>query len=147
MTIQKALGNLSDPKYAAMTLDPVRLTSEEMAKGHQKIRSESGRELKISLSKGSVLEDGDILWADGAVVVAIKAAEEDVICISAGSKPDWAAAAYVLGNLHKPVRFSNDAVRTPYAPESASALNEAGIEYERKSERLLGRRIRAVGAK
>lgn len=147
MAIEKVLGKLSDPEYKNLRVDSVQLTSEQMAKGHQKLRSESGAEVKVSLSKGAVLEDGDVLTASDSGVVAIYAAEEDIISVSSGSKSEWAAAAYVLGNLHKPVRFSMEAIRTPYAPESAAALEEAGIDYERAQDRLLGRRIRAVGAK
>lgn len=147
MTIESVLGKISDAEYTNLEVDPVHLTSEQMAKGHQKLRSESGAELKVSLSKGAVLEDGDVLTANDSSVVAVQAAEEDIISVSSGSKNEWAAAAYVLGNLHKPVRFSVDAIRTPYAPESAAALDEADINYNRALDRLLGRRIRAVGAK
>ena len=147
MAIEKILGKISDPEYTSLEVDLVLLTSEQMAKGHQKLRSESGAELKVSLSKGAVLEDGDVLTTNDSGVVAVQAAEEDIISVSSGSKNEWAAAAYVLGNLHKPVRFSAEAIRTPYAPESAAALDEAGIHYDRALDRLLGRRIRAAGAK
>jgi len=147
MMLQQVLGNVSDSDYAAMTLDPIYLTSEQMAKGHQKIRSESGTEINLSLPKGVALEDGDVLACEGSVMIAVQAIEEDLINISSGSKCDWAAAAYTLGNLHKPVRFSADAIRTPYTAESVAALEKAGIDYKRTTERMLGRRIRAVGAK
>lgn len=147
MTIERILGKITDAIFRDMDVDPVYLTSEQMAKGHQKISSESGHQLKISLPKGEVLEDGDVLWVENSMIVAVQAAAEDVISVESGSKLNWASAAYILGNLHKPVRFSEEAVRTPYAPESASALDEANITYHRKEEKLRGRRIRAVGAK
>ncbi|KWX68631.1 hypothetical protein ASJ79_17075 [Mycobacterium sp. NAZ190054] len=121
------------------------LTADERARGHLKVRSEGGREVRISLDRGSELDDGDVLAMEGNVAVVVQAREEDILVVAPQTAKDWGTAAFVMGNLHRPVRFSDDAMRTPYEHSTGLALDEAGIAYTRTTAPLVGRRIRAVG--
>ncbi|WP_018602596.1 urease accessory protein UreE [Mycobacterium sp. 155] len=129
----------------SVEIDPVILTADERARGHMKVRSEGGREVRISLDRGSDLDDGDVLAMDGHVAVVVQACDEDILVVSPATARDWGAAAFVMGNLHRPVRFSDDAMRTPYEHSTGQALDEAGIAYTRTTAPLVGQRIRAVG--
>lgn len=129
----------------SVEIDPVVLTADERARGHMKVRSEGGREVRISLDRGCDLDDGDVLAMDGNVAVVVRARDEDILVVSPATAKDWGTAAFVMGNLHRPVRFSDDAMRTPYEHSTGLALDEAGIPYMRMTAPLVGQRIRAVG--
>ena len=49
-------------------------------------------------------------------------------------------AGYQLGNLHRPVRFTDGAMLTPADPMVADLLARLDIAYERKTMPFVGRR-------
>jgi len=66
----------------------------------QRVRLDDGREAGLFLPRGEVLRGGDrVATADG-VVVAIVAAREPVMRVTAPTPRDLARAAYHLGNRH-----------------------------------------------
>ena len=62
--------------------DPVLLNSEERASAHLVGRSEGGRDVRISLPRGTEINDGDVLSLDGATAVVARAAPEALYVVS-----------------------------------------------------------------
>jgi urease accessory protein len=139
-------GRLPDLAFTA-SIDPVELTSEERASAHFVAETASGRQLRVSLPRGTELQDGDVLALDGDTAVVVKAKAEDLLLIKPGSdRIAWWAACYQLGNLHRPARFREDGILTLYDPMALRIIRSLGVPVERIREPFVGRRFGAAGA-
>ena len=137
------LSDLAEPRK----IDPLELTSEERANTHFVAETASGRQLRVSLPRGTELQDGDVLALDGETAVVVKASAEDLLLIKPGDEPvSWWAACYQLGNLHRPARFRDDGVVTLYDPLALQIVRGLGVAVERIHEPFVGRRFGAAGA-
>ena len=125
--------------------DPVLLNSEERASAHLVGRSEGGRRVRISLPRGAELNDGDVLALDGATAVVARAAPEALYVVRPDEAYGWGVAGYQLGNLHRPVRFTDDGMLTPADPMVADLLARLGIAFEARTMPFVGRRYGAHG--
>lgn len=128
-------------------IDPLELTSEERASAHFVAETVAGRQIRVSLPRGTELQDGDVLTIDGDTAVVVKAKEEDLLLITPGPDPiSWWAACYQLGNLHRPARFRDDGILTPHDPLALQILRGLDISVERIRVPFVGRRFGAAGA-
>lgn len=143
--VTEVLGAAEDPQFRDLEVDPIILTADERARGHLRVTSESGRVLKVSLDRGAELSDGDVLTVEGNTKIVVQAQPEDILVLSPPTARQWGVASFVLGNLHRPVRFTDESIHTPYEHSTAQALEEAEIPYERAQAPLVGQRIKAVG--
>ena len=126
--------------------DPVLLSSEERASAHLAVRSEGGRGVRISLPRGTEINDGDVLALDGTTAVVAGASPKALYVVNPGDAFTWGVAGYQLGNLHRPVRFSDDGMLTPADPMVADLLARLGIAFEERTMPFVGRRYGAHGA-
>ena len=147
MTIVTAvLGTVETLRDRFESEDPVLLSSEERASAHLVGRSQAGREVRISLPRGTEINDGDVLALEGATAVVARAAPEALYVVSPGDAFTWGVAGYQLGNLHRPVRFTEEGMLTPADPMVADLLGRLGIAFEERSMPFVGRRYGAHGA-
>lgn len=125
-------------------IDPLVLTSEERARAHFVAETASGRTVRISLDRGTELQDGDVLCFDGNWAITVSAAEEDLLHLRPGDDAIiWWATCYQLGNLHRPARFVADGVLTPFDPMALQLLEGLGAHVERVRKPFVGRRFGA----
>ena len=143
--ITEIVGNINQFGDNTFQKDPVLLTSDQRTSPHMIISSEEGRNLRISLPRGEELDDGDILLIDAKVLVIVNAAPENLFIVQPNSSIDWAIAGFQLGNLHRPVRFTGDAMLTPVDPMVADILSKLDISYSQKKIPFSGRRVGAWG--
>jgi len=147
MTIVTAvLGTVESLRGRFESEDPLLLSSEERAGAHLVGRSQGGREVRISLPRGTEINDGDVLALNGATAVVARAAPEALYLVSPGDALAWGVAGYQLGNLHRPVRFSEAGMLTPADPMVADLLGRLGIAFEERTMPFVGRRYGAHGA-
>lgn len=66
----------------------------------------TGRELAVVLARGSVLRGGDVLVAEDGSLVAVRAAPQAVLRVTAATPLGLLRAAYHLGNRHIPVEVT-----------------------------------------
>ncbi len=131
-----------DPHFG---IDPLVLTSEQRASGHFKAKTIGGRELRVSMPRGTELQDGDVLCYDRTWAIAVAAAEEELLLLEPGSDPImWAVACYQLGNLHRPARFLENGVLTPVDQMVVSQLTHLGIPFRLERRAFIGRRFGAA---
>lgn len=139
--VTEIIGRREDLEPGA-AVDPLRLTSDQRAGGHLAAVSDGGRRIRISLPRGTELQDGDVLAHDGGVAVVVAAAEEELFRLSPGADAaTWAAACWQLGNLHRPVRFTEDGLLTPRDAMVAGFLKAIGQAYEPVVCPFAGRRV------
>ena len=128
--VTAVLGTVETLRDRITAEDPILLTSEERASAHMAGRSRSGRRVRISLPRGSELNDGDVLALDGGTALVVYAAPEALYLVSPGDARDWGVAGYQLGNLHRPVRFTDEGMLTPVDPMVAALLGRLGIAFD-----------------
>lgn len=132
---------------AGYGVDPLLLTSEQRASAHFVAETAAGRTVRISLPRGTELQDGDLLEIDGDWAIVVRAAEEDLLFLSPGPDPvQWAAACFQLGNLHRPARFLAEGILTPLDPMAVQVLSGFDVHVEQVRRPFVGRRFGAVGA-
>ena len=102
--------------------------------------------MRISLPRGTEINDGDVLALEGTTAVVARAAPEALYVVSPGDAYTWGVAGYQLGNLHRPVRFTEDGMLTPADPMVADLLTRLGIAFEERTIPFVGRRYGAHGA-
>ena len=147
MTVVTAvLGTVETLRERIGSEDPVLLNSEERASAHLVGHSEGGRSVRISLPRGTELNDGDVLALDGTTAVVARAAPEALYVVRPNEAYGWGVAGYQLGNLHRPVRFTDEGMLTPADPMVADLLARLGIAYEERTMPFVGRRYGAHGA-
>ncbi len=134
------VGTLSTLQQQVKQTDPLILTSEERLSPHMLGRTVGDRALRISLPRSAELFDGDILVFDGDVAVVVEAAPEDLIIISPDDKLTWGIVGFQLGNLHRPVRFTETSILTPADPVVAEMLERIGIAFEQRMTPFIGHR-------
>jgi urease accessory protein len=128
--ITSVMGTVSDMAGTPGGEDAILLTSEERASAHMAVMTEGGRRVKISLPRGTELNDGDVLAVEDDTLIVVRAAPERLFSVAPDSARMWGVAAFHLGNLHRPVRFSADAMLTPADPKVADVLRGSGIGYD-----------------
>jgi len=144
--VTAVLGTVESLRGRFESEDPVPLNSEERASAHLVGRSEGGRDVRISLPRGTEINDGDVLALDGATAVVARAAPEALYVVSPEDAYAWGVAGYQLGNLHRPVRFTDEGMLTPADPMVADLLTRLGIAFEERTIPFVGRRYGALGA-
>ena len=138
--ITGVLGSVADLENQIREQDPLLLNSEERSSPHMLGHTVGGRDLRISMPRGTELNDGDVLALDGDIAIVVQAAPEELFVVSPTDAFSWGVAGYQLGNLHRPVRFTEDAMLTPADAMVADMLGRTGIAFERKTMPFVGKR-------
>lgn len=79
-------------------------------RSRQRVCLDDGREAGLSLPRGTVLRNGDLLQTGDGLVVRVRAAEEELSLVPCLQPRQLALACYHLGNRHVPVQIRPDGV-------------------------------------
>jgi urease accessory protein len=108
--IESVLGNSGDPEWiarlSAAHLDVLALDQWEAQKNRFRKRTAGGAEVAVSLDRGVILRDGDVLvWdAQAQTAVVVRLSLRDVMVIQLG---------HALGNQHWPALVKEGVVYVP----------------------------------
>jgi urease accessory protein len=101
-------------------------------RSRQLVELENGLTIGLALPKGTVLRDGDLLVLDDGSLVAVRAAAESVLRVSAGTVRQLARAAYHLGNRHVPLEVGESWVQLAFDAVLADMLSRLeGVSVQR----------------
>lgn len=114
-----------------------------MARGHQRVRTDAGTEIAISLARGGHLSDGDMLYEDGERVILVRAAAEDALVIAPVDGMQWGLVGFQLGSRHCIAFFQPTAILVPYDHTLEAVLAGLGVPVRRERRPLLGIRASA----
>ncbi|MGL5821600.1 MAG: urease accessory protein UreE [Sarcina sp.] len=117
-------------------MEKIYLRSDELLKRINRVTSDHGNEYGISLSKDSVLKDGDILYKDDHNMVVVSVKSDDVLIIKPQTITEMGRIAHNLGNRHLPAQFNNGMMILEYDVLVEDLLKEEHIAYERKNVTL-----------
>ncbi|MGB3263784.1 MAG: urease accessory protein UreE [Microcoleus sp.] len=105
------------------------MTAEERTRSRHRFQTETGENLQLSLPRGTVLRDRDLLQSeDGSSLVLVSAKPEPVITARASTKLLLLRAAYHLGNRHVALEVADNYLRL--SPDSVlqGMLEKMGLE-------------------
>ena len=91
----------------AVVTDVLELSFEARERSRLRATLPSGREVGIDLPVGTVLHHGSKLSLQDGRVVAIEAAEEDLLEVRATSADGLVRIAYHVGNRHVPIQIGD----------------------------------------
>jgi urease accessory protein len=143
MVIESVVGRMADLTTQVKVVDALELTADQRQRPHFRLRTKSGKEVFVSLPRGTELQDGDILQLQDGVATVVQAAAEDLIEVTPRSEREWGVVAYQLGNLHREVRFLEAAMLTPYEGSTEMVLKQSGVAYTRVQRSFAGDRYGA----
>ena len=86
-----------------------------------------GREAGLFLPRGTVLRGGDLLLSDQGLELAVIAAQEAVLVVTATDFQALSRAAYHLGNRHVPVEVGRDELKLEYDYVLLDLLQRLGV--------------------
>ncbi len=141
--VTSVVGKLDPHARGGPPVERVTLGFDAMGKGHQRVRTDAGTEVGISLPRGERLADGDVLYADASRVIAVKAADDDALVITPTDPMQWGLVGFHLGNRHCVSFFQPAAVLVPYDHTLEALLGELGVPYRRERRPLVGIRASA----
>jgi urease accessory protein len=138
------LGGLHRRWQAVGRVETVDLTPVEAQKGRLRTVTDKGTPLGMSLGRGTILRNGDVLYLNesGGMMIVARLKPEEVLIITvkpAASSAELLRVAvqlgHVLGNQHWPVKIEGTSVYVPVSVDKKvmeTVLNTyklLGIEY------------------
>jgi urease accessory protein len=139
--ITAIIGTQAELAEQIQTLDPLRLTSEERLSPHGVYTTAGGQRLRISLPRSAELLPADVLMLEQGCAVIVEAAPEALLVITPGDTPlTWGIVGFQLGNLHRPVRFTENTILTPADAIAAEMLQRLAIPFEQTIAPFIGQR-------
>lgn len=147
-------------------VDQLVLPFDLRQKSRLRVKLLSGQEAALLLERGTILRGGDLLQADNGDLIAVVAAHQAVIDVTAKTAQALMCAAYHLGNRHVPLQVGDGWLRleqdhvlnemllglgmmttekfAPFEPE-AGAYGGGHKHHDEDSQRLPSARLRRHG--
>ena len=138
IVVTEVLGRMAGEPAGGRRVEWIVLGFDAMARGHQRVTTDAGTELGISLARGGRLAEGDILYADAERVIAVKAAEDDALVIRPAEPMQWGLVGFHLGNRHAAAFFQPGTILVPYDHTLEALLSELGVPFHRDRRPLVG---------
>ncbi|HIU26066.1 MAG TPA: urease accessory protein UreE [Candidatus Copromorpha excrementigallinarum] len=139
MIIEKIAGR-ADQLDEGIAVERVFLDHESLNRPHQKLVTENGEKIAVSLDHGERLFCGAVLYRDGKRAVVVDMPEEDVLEIRPEGNRQWAKAAFNIGNMHHPAYIYDDCILIPYDGILESLMKAIGVPFKRCRKKLDGER-------
>ena len=138
--IEKIVGNLQDFDTSGIDVDKVLLDHYDMAKPHQKLTTENGEKIGVSLPHGENMFCGAVLYKDDERLIYVDLLPEEVLVIRPEGNMQWAKAAFNVGNMHHPAYLHDDCIVVPYDAIIENLIKGIGVRFERCTRKLDGQR-------
>ncbi|WPQ64920.1 urease accessory protein UreE [Chitinophaga sancti] len=141
--INSIQGNINTVDIAARGVDPLPLEWFETGKKIMRRHTRNGVEIGWKVVKGlPVLQDGDILWMDEKVVIAVSILPAAAIVLTPVTMLDMATICYEIGNKHLPLFIVNEEVLVPYEDPLFRWLEAKGYA-PKQEQRVLTNMLRS----
>ncbi|MEM9568287.1 MAG: urease accessory protein UreE [Cyanobacteria bacterium P01_E01_bin.34] len=93
---------------SAISVEYVWLDWHDRRKVRQRVSSDAGTELCLSLPRGTVLVDGQVLLSDAERHIIVRAKLQPLLAISPTTLQESCRVAHHLGNWHRPIQIARD---------------------------------------
>lgn len=112
MILEKVLSPV--PSLAGRKVEHIVLPSGDLAKHRQRVRTDAGREVGISLPHGVTLKDGDLLHVDDEVAIVVRQSEEELLRLHPRTPEEFGFMGYQVGNLHRAAMIDAEGISVLY---------------------------------
>jgi urease accessory protein len=137
VTVRSAvLGQLDTFVVGERKLERVRLHSDDLAKRVLRFATSAG-EIGLRFAGPERLRDGDVIFADAQLVVAVLVEADDVLVLRPRTVPAAIRIAHALGNRHLPIQTDGDAIVVRYDPLLEALAAEHGVGVTRERRRIV----------
>jgi len=140
MIIEKILGKVQDFDLTDLTVDKVLLDHYDMAKPHQKLKTEKGEKIAVSLPHGENMFAGAVLFRDDEKLIYVDLLPEKVLVIRPSGNMQWAKAAFNIGNMHHAAYLHEDCIVVPYDAIIENLIKGIDVDCETCMRKLDGQR-------
>lgn len=120
-------------QHEGIATDSVTLTFDDRHRRRLRLVTDKGSELLLDLPEAHVLHEGDRLRLDDDILVAVRAAAEDVMDVRAASPMALTRLAWHLGNRHTPAQILDGALRIRADHVLEQMLLGLGATVERRA--------------
>lgn len=107
--------------------DEVALSFDLRQKSRLRVTLLSGNEAALYMQRGTILRGGDLLQADNGAIIAVIAANQAVMAVTADSATALTRAAYHLGNRHVPLEVGDGWLKLETDPVLKDMLIGLGV--------------------
>jgi urease accessory protein len=138
MLIQKKTGHIDSFAIAGRSIDLLPVEWYETGKRIMRRSTKQGRELALKfLQESPALMEGDILYADEQVVIAVEILSCETLVIRASDPQDIAAICYEIGNRHLPLYVEGGELLVPFEEPIYRWLLASGYAVSKEDRKLL----------
>jgi urease accessory protein len=137
MLIQQKTGNINTITINNREIDWLPLEWFETSKRILRKQTLAGNHLALKfLDNDPMLAQGDILYEDETVIIAVDILPCDVIIIRPASLFEMASVCYEIGNKHLPLFFEKDEVLVPFDMPLFRLLSAQGYAIKQDKRKL-----------
>lgn len=130
------IGQLDSTARGNRHLEKVYLPSDDLVKRIQRVVTDHGRELGISLLQPIDLSHGDVLYMDDKNLIVVEVLPEDILVIQPRSMNEMGDIAHKLGNRHLPAQFEGDQMLVQYDYLVEEMLTHSGIPHTHEKKKV-----------
>ncbi len=140
MIIEQKAGHINNTEAAGRQTDWLELEWFELHKRILRKHTRSGTEIVFrSLDKDPEFTDGDILFADGDKIIAVRVLPCDAIVLKPAGMFDMASACYEIGNKHAPLFYQDEELLVPFDMPLYRSLQSFGFAVKQEQRQLIQR--------
>jgi urease accessory protein len=125
------LGPLDGFAVGTRTLERVTVHSDDLAKRVLRFATSAG-EIGLRFEGPERLHDGDVIFADERVVIAVRVEPDDVLVLRPATIAAAIAIAHALGNRHLPIQTDGGAIVVRLDPLLEALAAEHGVPVTRE---------------
>ncbi|MFL5745844.1 MAG: urease accessory protein UreE [Niastella sp.] len=138
MLIQQKKGNINAITINNRHIDWLPLEWYETSRRILRKQTLAGNNLALKfLDKDPMLAQGDILYEDNTLIIAVDILPCDVLIIRPASLFEMASVCYEIGNKHLPLFFEKDEVLVPFDMPLFRLLTSQGYALKQDKRKLL----------
>jgi urease accessory protein len=138
MVIQQKKGNIHAVDTGNKNIDWLHLQWFETNKRMLHKKTKSGTEIYLKfLKENAALTEGDILFENEEIIIAVQVIPCDCIVIKPANVFDMASVCYEIGNRHLPLFFENDELLVPFENPLYCLLQAQGFVVIKEERKLL----------
>ncbi len=138
MLFQKKIGHINSFQINNRKIDYWELEWHECQKRIIRKRTKAGMEISFkSLNENPVFTEGDVIFENEDIVVAVTVVTSEVIVIKPKSFFETASICYEIGNKHVPLFYQNEELMLPFEKPLFEHLKAQGYDICKMERKLL----------
>ena len=133
MIAEKVLGNINDGNIS-VPIDYAELDWFEAEKKRIRKTTHNGQEIGIAINEN--LKDGDILYRDDKICIAVKLTTCELLKIHIHSITEMGRVCFEIGNRHLSLKITDSEVLIPFDEPTEKHFKNLGFECEKVIDRF-----------